>query len=63
MLKLFIAVLCSAVLAGCYQVTSAGDISAAQHVCGNVGINHISVNFVGGEVVTCQDERVIRLHQ
>lgn len=50
-------------LTGCYQVTSAGDILAAQKACdGNGGINHITVDFDGFEKVKCQNEHSYTLH-
>lgn len=50
-------------LTGCYQVTSAGDIKAAEKFCEyRGGINHITVDFLGKEKVVCQDEMRSFLH-
>jgi len=59
-----IAVALLSCLPGCYQVTSAGDISAAQAFCeDNGGINHVTVYAINGEHVTCQNEAKTFLHK
>lgn len=59
---LIVALLAS--LTGCYQVTSAGDIDAADKFCKyRGGVNNITVDFLGQERVTCQDEMKTYLHR
>lgn len=63
MKSLIIIVSLSLSLAGCYQVTSAGDVEDATKICSSYGgINHISVDALGGEFVRCQDEFGKTLH-